>query len=1075
MTASSDVTHPIDRAQRLLTSDPLLAADLSLVALGNTRGHRSPPETEHYLEILSQAVMAASSCAVVAESNVVEAMLAEGKCDHLACAALLRLLVLDEGVFTEDTRLLGTIALFDRVAGGRLYKAANIVGKTQAFEKRAALRNIVASHETALQNHIDSLGSLDALAAFRQQLSKLFKDQVTQLAVQPFLPGITIQTLNEVLAAVQAVANADEATALDASDAALGRCNALSTSAASLGTVYARTLLGGLSATLSALVRADVRRRGLADPASVRVEAVEKRYPFTHVGAGLVIRLDVINDGPGQAQELAIAVEGDDAVALEEPGRDLGPFPPGTRRIDFRGRVARVSSGEMLLVRLTWLDPDGSQREEEQLHELPAQAGDVPWDSLEYEDPYPLEAVTESERFVGRQAVLHELTRIVLGGTPGNARIVGQKRVGKTSIAYALAANVECVRPGAYKFVFVQSGDFNANTPDETVKRLGEVLVAGVRATDPRLAGLKEPDFTGGLAPLTELFADVAVLVPELRFVLVLDEFDAMPHPELYEHGAVAGALFQTLRSLGSKPNLGFVLIGGERMRFVIASHGQALNRFRLVTVDYFDDEHYSDYCALVRDPVSGWLEFDDAAVRLLHTETAGNPWITKSVAGELFDRHRVARDSDVRLDDARHAIDLAIPRLGATSFQHFWDDAIQGGLEDQAQVSLLRRKVLLGIAFCLREGTDLTDDSIARAARRFDMDGATAVDVLGGFRERGILLADAEGTLRFRVPVFGRWLVDEGVGEIVVTMGDDDAIIRRQRAQEALRPKAEELEELDTRWRTYAGQLITAERIRRWLGQFGGPGDQRLMLKLLQGLRYYRPDDVRERLRRLQQFVLRDLASAGYEYRLEGRLGYRRDLLVCALESGGSGATHLLKPFRDENRIYAECVVDADAVPKRLTRDDEVRAVLVLEDFIGTGTTAQRGLDRLTEGWTAGGAWPQDVPVYLLAVCGFESAVERVRTHATKLSLSVAVEVADLLGETDRAFSPESSLFAETADRERAKAIAIDRGGQLEPKTPLGYRDSQALVCFESRCPNNTLPILRKDGPTWDALFPRH
>jgi hypothetical protein len=166
-----------------------------------------------------------------------------------------------------------------------------------------------------------------------------------------------------------------------------------------------------------------------------------------------------------------------------------------------------------------------------------------------------------------------------------------------------------------------------------------------------------------------------------------------------------------------------------------------------------------------------------------------------------------------------------------------------------------------------------LTDDSIARAARRFDMDGATAVDVLGGFRERGILLADAEGTLRFRVPVFGRWLVDEGVGEIVVTMGDDDAIIRRQRAQEALRPKAEELEELDTRWRTYAGQLITAERIRRWLGQFGGPGDQRLMLKLLQGLRYYRPDDVRERLRRLQQFVLRDLASAGYEYRLEGRL----------------------------------------------------------------------------------------------------------------------------------------------------------------------------------------------------------
>jgi hypothetical protein len=1074
MSASGDTTHPIDRAEHLVTTDPLLAADLSLVALGNTRGHRSPPETQHYLEVLAQAVMTASSCNITAEADVVDAMLSDGKCDHLACAALLRLLVLDEDVFTDDPRLLNAIALFDRVLGGRLYKGANIVGKTQAFEKRAALRNMVAQHEVALQNHIDSLGSLDALAAFRQQLSKLFKDQVTQLAVQPFIPGITIQTLNEVLAAVQTVASADDGLALEASETALVRCDTLSVAAASLGTVYARTLLGGLSATLSALVRNDVRRRGLADPASVQVEAVEKRYPLGHLTAALVIRLDVINDGPGQARELAIALEADEAVALEEPERELGAFPPGTRRIDFRGRVTRASSGEMLLVRLTWLDPDGSPREEEQLVELAAQPTEVPWVALEYEDPYPLEAVTESERFVGREAVLHELTRIILGATPGNARIVGQKRVGKTSIAYALAANVEQVRPDTYKFVFVQSGDFNANTPEDTVQRLGDVLVARICASDPRLTGLPPHDFSGGLSPLTELFADVAVRAPELRFVLLLDEFDAMPHPELYEHGPVAEALFQTLRSLGSKPNLGFVLIGGERMRFVIATHGQALNRFRLVTVDYFDDEHYSDYCVLVRDPVAGWLEFDDAAVRLLHAETAGNPWITKSIAGELFDRHRASRDSDVRFDDMRDTIDLAIPRLGATSFQHFWDDAIQGGLEDQADVSLLRRKVLLGIATCLRDGAALTEDTIARAARRYDVDRATAVDVLRGFRERSILLAGPDGALRFRVPVFGRWLVDEGVREIVVTMGDDDAIIRRQRAQEALRPKAEELEELVSRWRTYAGQLVTTERIKRWLAQFGSPGDQRLMLELLQGLRYYRPDDVRERLRRLQQFVMRDLASAGYEYRLEGRLGYRRDLLVCALESGGSGANHLLKPFRDENRIYAERVVDADVVRARLTSDDEVRAVLILEDFIGTGTTARRGLDRLAQAWEVDGPWPDDVPVYLLAICGFESAVEQVRAHAAKLSIPVTIEVADLLGEADRAFSPESSVFAEDADRERAKGIAVDRGAQLEPRTPLGYRDSQALVCFESRCPNNTLPILRKDGPTWEALFPR-
>ena len=56
---------------------------------------------------------------------------------------------------------------------------------------------------------------------------------------------------------------------------------------------------------------------------------------------------------------------------------------------------------------------------------------------------------------------------------------------------------------------------------------------------------------------------------------------------------------------------------------------------------------------------------------------------------------------------------------------------------------------------------------------------------------ERSISVAKGDGTPQFRVPLFARWLVDEGVREIVVTMGDDDALIRRQRAEEAARPKS--------------------------------------------------------------------------------------------------------------------------------------------------------------------------------------------------------------------------------------------------------------------------------------------
>jgi len=420
-------------------------------------------------------------------------------------------------------------------------------------------------------------------------------------------------------------------------------------------------------------------------------------------------------------------------------------------------------------------------------------------------------------------------------------------------------------------------------------------------------------------------------------------------------------------------------------------------------------------------------------------------------------------------------AISAAIPHLGATSFQHFWDDAIQGGVEEQRHVSLVRRKVLLAIASCLRDRAPLTDDAVVRAARRYELDGPNALDVLHGFCERSILLAGGDGTLNFRLPLFARWLADEGVREIVVTMGDDDALIRRQRVEEAARPKSAELAELANRWRTYGGRLIDAATVKAWLQQFGHPREQRLMLRLLQGLRYYTHEDVRERLRRLHGFVVRELAAAGHKYRFTGQKRHRDDILVCGLEGGGSGAGHLVKPYRDENAIYKDRVVDAAGVREAIAAaDGKVRAAVVIEDFIGTGGTAHGRLKELSSLWTADKPWPSDIPVYLLAVCGFDKGIRRVQRAVDALALPLTVHVADELGDADRAFHEASTVFSDEAERERAREIAYERGVTLEPKHPLGHEGSQALVCFEARCPNNTLPVLYKSGPNWDALFPR-
>jgi len=59
--------HPIDRALALLSEQPLVAADHALHALAITRAHRSEAETDHYLDVLGEAVCRASGVGVERE------------------------------------------------------------------------------------------------------------------------------------------------------------------------------------------------------------------------------------------------------------------------------------------------------------------------------------------------------------------------------------------------------------------------------------------------------------------------------------------------------------------------------------------------------------------------------------------------------------------------------------------------------------------------------------------------------------------------------------------------------------------------------------------------------------------------------------------------------------------------------------------------------------------------------------------------------------------------------------------------------------------------------------------------
>jgi len=101
--------------------------------------------------------------------------------------------------------------------------------------------------------------------------------------VAPFLPeGITSQTFDELLKAVNGVAECTDVSVISRSEEVEKRCNELSDAATELGTNYSESLILDLLATLQRLVRSQVAAAGFADPAHLSVAVRPKRYPFSH-------------------------------------------------------------------------------------------------------------------------------------------------------------------------------------------------------------------------------------------------------------------------------------------------------------------------------------------------------------------------------------------------------------------------------------------------------------------------------------------------------------------------------------------------------------------------------------------------------------------------------------------------------------------------------------------------------------------------------------------------------------------------------------------------------------------------
>jgi len=156
----------------------------------------------------------------------------------------------------------------------------------------------------------------------------------------------------------------------------------------------------------------------------------------------------------------------------------------------------------------------------------------------------------------------------------------------------------------------------------------------------------------------------------------------------------------------------------------------------------------------------------------------------------------------------------------------------------------------------------------------------------------------------------------------------------------------------------------------------------------------------------------------------------------------------------------------DASKIRKYLEKN-EVSQIVLLEDFVGSGTQVQDALNFVETHFAE-----FQTLVCPLVVCpvGDDKIKKRL-----KAKVNITYEPGLLIPEGamycrgDRASCPELN--------ERVWELFVrlrERFGFQKPEAFLGFKKTGAQVVMYSNCPNNTLAVFHRESDDWKPLFPR-
>ena len=798
----------------------------------------------------------------------------------------------------------------------------------------------------------------------------------------------------------------------------------------------------------------------------------EKRYPLHLTGSEIAIYVPLNNDGPGVAQNVTsycVVEHGE----IKNAEISLGSIKPGPFVLPLLIELTTSQTELQATVEISWSAVgDPKPHRETFTTRIQGQRTDIDWVQLAQQHPYNLEVVSD-DRFYGRKDALNRIIRRLTSGAMQSCYITGQKRVGKSSLARAVQSKIEQTDvPERYHVLYLECGEIMHATGEQTLAELGRQLEDYFSCYLDRNTDWERRDYSSSLSPLNRLLDTLRKEDNLNRFVVILDEFDEI-NESLYSYGELASTFFLNLRTLASKSNVGFVLVGAEKMPYLMSSQGEKLNKFARESLDSFDQEtEWSDFTSLVCDPVDSSIVFHDRALRRLYDLTDGHPYFTKVLCSKAYESALNAKDAEISDTDVKKAAQRLLGSLDTNAFAHYWRDATRGGMKEVEIASVKRCRTLVSWARTVRSGIQPTRNNIEKHLYAHLQEDELRRE-LDDFCRRGVF-KEKKGQYLPTVTLFDWWLQEGGFTRLVDGHLGDELEEKRQREEDAAYVKADEVVALVDGWPLYQGRRLTEDRVRAWIDQVETNIDRRRLFKLLQNVRFVTDDHVQEAFggayknirRRLPQFIQRK------------RGAHRRDVLVTYLGRVAKSGAHYANQFALASQIDRNNVV----TPEQLSagfhdrKGGEISAVVIVDDMIGTGNTLVEDLNSCAEVFHQLGIG-SNIPLFICVFCTTVEGETRVRRHLDLTFEDSELNVCEVLDDRHYAFGKDMGFWGSKSEKEKAKAMAVNLGAHVDKRRPLGYRGQGLLLTFSRNCPNNSLPILhgnRKGASRWAPLFPR-